>query len=42
MTRRPFLAALSAFGLAPRLASAQTSAPKIVPLQLPMPNGSSA
>jgi peptide-methionine (R)-S-oxide reductase len=35
MTRRPFLAALSAFGLAPRLASAQQSAgAKVEPLKL--------
>jgi peptide-methionine (R)-S-oxide reductase len=35
MTRRPFLAALSAFGLAPRLAGAQGPAPKIDKLVLP-------
>ena len=34
MTRRPFLAVLSALGLAPRLASAQGPAPAIAPLQL--------
>ena len=34
MTRRPFLAALSVFGLLPRLAAAQAGAPKIEPLQL--------
>ena len=34
MTRRPFLAALSAFGLAPRLAAAQSGTPKIEPLRL--------
>jgi Conserved domain frequently associated with peptide methionine sulfoxide reductase len=34
MTRRPFLAALSVFGLVPRLAAAQAGAPKIEPLQL--------
>jgi len=34
MTRRPFLAALSAFGLAPKLATAQGPAPKIEKLVL--------
>jgi peptide-methionine (R)-S-oxide reductase len=34
MTRRPFLAALSAFGLAPALARAQGPAPKIEKLSL--------
>ena len=34
MTRRPFLAALSAFGLAPGLAAAQAGASKIEPLVL--------
>ena len=34
MTRRPFLAALSVLGLAPRLAPAQSAAPKIEPLRL--------
>ena len=34
MTRRPFLAALSAFGLAPGLAAAQAGAAKIEPLVL--------
>ena len=34
MTRRPFLAALSAFGLAPGLAAAQAAASKIEPLVL--------
>ena len=34
MTRRPFLAALSAFGLAPKLAAAQGPAPKIEKLVL--------
>jgi peptide-methionine (R)-S-oxide reductase len=34
MTRRPFLALLSAVGLAPRLAVAQGPAPKIEPLRL--------
>ena len=34
MTRRPFLAALSVFGLAPGLAAAQAGAPKIEPLVL--------
>ncbi len=34
MTRRPFLAALSAFGLAPGLAVAQAGAAKIEPLLL--------
>jgi peptide-methionine (R)-S-oxide reductase len=35
MTRRPFLAALSVFGLAPRLAAAQGPTPKIEKLSLP-------
>jgi peptide-methionine (R)-S-oxide reductase len=35
MTRRPFLAALSAFGLGPTLAAAQGPAPKIEKLVLP-------
>ncbi|MGZ5240093.1 MAG: peptide-methionine (R)-S-oxide reductase, partial [Caldimonas sp.] len=35
MTRRPFLAALSAFGLGPRLAAAQAPAPKVDKLSLP-------
>ena len=34
MTRRPFLAVLSAFGFAPGLASAQGPAPKVEPLKL--------
>ena len=34
MTRRPFLAALSAFGLAPGLAVAQAGAARIEPLVL--------
>ena len=34
MTRRPFLAALSAFGLAPKLAAAQTAAAKVETLKL--------
>ena len=34
MTRRPFLFALSAFGLAPALASAQASAPRIETISL--------
>ena len=34
MTRRPFLAALSAFGLAPALAAAQAGAARIEPLVL--------
>jgi peptide-methionine (R)-S-oxide reductase len=35
MTRRPFLAALSAFGLAPALARAQGPTPKVEKLTLP-------
>ena len=35
MTRRPFLALLSAFGLAPAVAPAQSGAPRIEPLTLP-------
>ena len=34
MTRRPFLAALSVLGFAPRLAAAQSAAPRIEPLRL--------
>ncbi len=34
MTRRPFLAALSAFGLAPKLVGAQGAASRIEPFQL--------
>ena len=34
MTRRPFLAVLSAFGFAPALAAAQGAAPKVEPLKL--------
>ena len=34
MTRRPFLAVLSAFGFAPALAAAQSAAPKVEPLKL--------
>ena len=35
MTRRPFLAALSALGLAPKIVVAQGTAPKIEPFKLP-------
>ena len=34
MTRRPFLAVLSAFGFAPKLAAAQGTGPKVEPLKL--------
>jgi peptide-methionine (R)-S-oxide reductase len=34
MTRRPFLAVLSAFGFAPKLATAQGPVPKVEPLKL--------
>ncbi len=34
MTRRPFLAVLSAFGLAPRIATAQPLPPQVEPLKL--------